>query len=131
MEDVVTEPVDLALAWLHGTGDWQQWRSRPPRERHRSLYDHWCDAGAGARCLLGGVYATPAGLVFYGLQEDRITVGVDGHGNDVNEVTRVVRTVLLTGDDLTTPGAVETVLLACRHGQSTVTTDELRTRTRR
>ena len=53
-----------ALVWLHGTDDNSAWRSRPPTAR--ILHDLRCQR-PGERCLLGGFYATPAGIVFYGL----------------------------------------------------------------
>lgn len=125
------DPADLALVWLHGTADWQQWRTRPPRD-HRSLHDVWCAASVGKRCLLGGIYATPAGLLFYGLHKDRVTTGVDSAGRDVTEDTRIARRVLLTETDMTTATPDDVLHLACRHGQADpVATTELLSRVRR
>ncbi len=120
------DELELALAWLHGTAERRAWRKRPPRERHRSLYDHWCPAPPNDRCLLGGVYATPVGLLFYGLHHARITMHVAQHGSDVNENRAVSRAELLTMADLHTPRSTVVVVMDCRHGQpGDVTTEEL------
>ncbi len=126
----MTDELEMALAWLHGTADHHQWGTRPPPPA-RSLYDLRCGSSAGRRCLLGGVYVTPAGLLFYGRQKGQTLERIDANGTEVLGDVPVVRAGLLTMPDFTTPRSDEWVPLSCRHGQpngEAVMTSDLRRR---
>ncbi len=126
----MTDELEMALAWLHGTADHYQWGTRPPGAR--SLYDHRCDAPPNHQCLLGGVYVTPAGLLFYGRTKGRMLERIEVDGRPANTDVPVVHAALLTmPPDFTTPRADEWLPLSCQHGLANgeaMTTGELRRR---
>ncbi|MDP9459225.1 MAG: hypothetical protein M3Q22_02895 [Actinomycetota bacterium] len=114
----MTDELEMALAWLHGTADHNQWGRRPP-PASRSLYNLRCGSPEGDQCLLGGVYATPAGLVFYGRQKGQTLERIDEHGTEVLGDVPVIQAALLTmpEPDFTTPRSNGWVPVSCRHGQ--------------
>ncbi len=118
MADVVTDEREMALAWLHGTADRNQWGRRPP-PASRSLYDLRCGSSAGDQCLLGGVYATPAGLLFYGRQKGQTLERIEANGTKVLGDMLGVQAALLTmpEPDFTTPRSDGWVPVSCPHGR--------------